>query len=469
MYIQLQRDSKVPMSQQLYRALRRKILSNDLSPHTRLPSTRQLASDLHVSRNVVLEAYDQLYAEGFTHSIHGSGTYVSENTQLSTPHPVQSIESTNQTGLRHEPIPDVIDFRPGVPDLSLFPMNRWGKLYKEVCDDVAAQRLDYYESRGSYQLRLQLTHYLQRSRGVICTPEQILITTGAAQAFTITARTLLTPMDHAVLEDPVNQDILEIFRRTQANIHPVPVDDAGIQVERLPAHPYRLLFVTPSHQFPLGGILPVQRRIALIQQAHLHQGYIIEDDYDSEFRYNTPPIQSLQSLAPDRVIYVGSFSKKLYPALRIGFIVMPPALIESLSNAKHLEDIHSPVLEQLTLARFMQQGLLDKHIRTSRKVYHQRRNYLERALCQAFGDDIRIHGNATGIHLVVHFSSYAFPATMFHHFSSHGLRLYAIGTHSSFPHFHENQLMLGYGNLTIEQISQGVQRLRAACDSHFTT
>ena len=307
LYIKLDRSRKTSLTQQLYTGIIEKILNGALSAGEKLPSSRSLSRSLGVSRNVVLEAYDQLTAEGFIESAHGSGTYVADGTQMNGYRIGQVPQKKPLTGLLYEPDSAVIDFRTGVPDLSLFPVTKWGGLYRSVCESLDPITLDYYQALGCYELRYALARSLNKTRGVVCDADHILITTGAAQAFALTAR-VLTPKEHVIVEDPINNDILKIIKASGADVHPVIVDDQGIRADLLPdLNTVKYIFTTPSHHFPTGGILSAQRRIALIQYAESHGGYVVEDDYDSEYRFTGAPIHSLQSLNPDRVIYVGTF------------------------------------------------------------------------------------------------------------------------------------------------------------------
>jgi len=462
-YIEIDRKKNIPLVRQVYSQLSKKILSGVLESGEKLPSSRALSEHLEVSRNVILEAYDQLFAEGYITAREGSGTYVSDGTYLEN-YSVKKLSPKKPiVGLRHEPNENIVDFRTGVPDLSLFPIKKWGSLYKRVCEDISSYNLDYYEPRGCYELRYELSQYLNRSRGVVSSPEQIFITTGAAQAFTLTSRILLGKDKHVIVEDPINNDILKIIRNTGAIVHAIPVDEQGIVTNKLPSDiRASYIFTTPSHQFPTGGILSIKRRIELIHFAEKSEGYVVEDDYDSEYRFAGSPISSLQSLSPERVIYVGTFSKTLYPALRIGYIVLPKELEKRFSKAKHLEDLHSPVLEQITLAKFISEGLLSRHINVSRKAYSEKRNHLEGELIRVFGSGVKIKGNLTGIHLIAKFGEYRFDPSIFDRFLDFGIRLYPIDIHAINKGLYENTLMLGYGNLSKQQISLGVERLYKA-------
>ncbi len=460
MYIQIERNSKIPLIRQIYFAVRQDILNGKLEKNTKLPSSRVLAKSLGVSRNVVLEAYEQLFCEGYIITREGSGTYVSENASLEGYHACSVFEKESILGLRHEINEEVIDFRTGVPDLSIFPIKKWGNLYNKVCSQIPALNLDYYEPRGCYELRYELVKYLLRARGVVCSPAQVFITTGAAQAFTLASAVLLGKNKHVVVEDPINKDIYKMLAVTKAAVHPVPADLYGIDTDELPKglQP-KLVFTTPSHQFPLGGILPINRRIALINYAKEANGYIIEDDYDSEFRFEGSPVTSFQSIAPERVIYIGTFSKILCPAFRIGYIILPSGLIDRFSHVKHLQDLHSPVLEQLALARFIKDGMLDRHINLSRKVYRAKNNLLKKCLKEAFNNRIKILGCSTGIHLVVAFTDIVFNHEIQKKLKNAGVNVPPVSQHTIKKGMHEDKIMLGYGNLSSEQIIEGVRRM----------
>jgi GntR family transcriptional regulator/MocR family aminotransferase len=246
-------------------------------------------------------------------------------------------------------------------------------------------------------------------RGVHAEPEDILITNGAAQAFSLISR-FVPEGGHALAENPISYGILHTLRGNGVNIRTVPVDENGMMTELLPNEAPGLIFTTPSHQFPTGVILPIRRRIEMIRYARDNGAYIVEDDYDSEFRFDGAPVQSMQSLAPDRVIYVGTFSKTLMPALRIGYVALPGALKTRMEQLKYVADLHSPVLEQLTLARFIEEGLFDRHIRKMRAVYLTRRNHLIACLRDAFGEAVTISGAGAGMHLVASFRDFQFDA-----------------------------------------------------------
>jgi len=311
--------------------------------------------------------------------------------------------------------------------LDHFPKKEWGKLAKQVCEEASNSTFGYDNPEGRYELRYVLSRYLRRTRRVLCHPDQLLITSGATQALSLVARLLLSLNDKVVIEDPITHEIQKIFLSTGAILHPVPVDQFGIQTDLISVdHKPGFFFVTPSHQFPLGEILPIQRRIQLIQLARMLGTYIVEDDYDSEFRYGGEPISSLQGLDPERVVYIGTFSKILSPALRIGYLVLPPTLVQRCRELKWFYDLHTPSLEQITLARFIHNGSLDLHIRKMRKLYMRRRQCLKSCLKEAFGDQVSITGDSTGLHLIAAFKNVAFHESTLLLIHQHKVKVYPV-------------------------------------------
>lgn len=427
----------------------------------RLPATRELASQLGISRNVMIEAYDQLQAEGYIEGQQGAGTFVAPGAFLEQRQRDEETASFNISKKKKEKI-DVIDFRSGIPALNMFPRRDWGKLAKEVYLEAPDFIFGYDHPEGRTELRKVLSHYLKRTRGVECHEEQIVVTSGATQAFSLITKLLLARGDNVIIEDPITHDIQTIFTSTGATLCPIPVDEQGMRTDLLSKDKIpRFIFVTPSHQFPLGSILPIQRRIQLIQFARAVQCYIVEDDYDSEFRYDGEPISSLQGLDPERVIYVGTFSKNLSPALRLGYLVLPQALIEQCRNLKWFNDLHTPSPDQLILARFIEEGLLERHVRKMRKVYMGRRKGLKKALVREFGQSVKISGDSTGLHLIVEFTEVEFTQNLTEKLLQNNVRVYPVELHTIQKDRHRKKVILGYGNLTEEEIDEGIRRLKA--------
>ncbi|CAH0206647.1 HTH-type transcriptional regulatory protein GabR [Massilia sp. Bi118] len=388
--IPLERTSATPLFRQLYLQLKEAILAGGIAPSARLPATRELGRLLGVSRQTVLAAYEQLMAEGYLEGAVGKGTFVSASLPAAAkaktsdaeaaPPLVRPLSARGEAmaaamaRVRHHEGP-LRTFRISMPGLDLFPFEIWRKLEARHWRRRQVP-LGYGGPAGHAPLRELLCAYLRASRGVHCVPEQIVITTGSQQALYLLAQLLLAPGEGVWLESPGYQGALAPFAVAGARICPVPVDAEGMMVayaaQRYPDA--RLVFATPSHQLPLGVTMSLARRLELLRWAQAKRAWIVEDDYDSEYRYTGPPLASLQSL--DRsgcVIYVGTLSKVLFPGLRLGYIVAPPALAEPLARAKAVVDRHSPIVPQAVLADFIQEGHFARHIRRTRDAYGERR------------------------------------------------------------------------------------------------
>ncbi|NGM82195.1 PLP-dependent aminotransferase family protein [Paenibacillus sp. 7124] len=461
MWITVDKQSSVPMFRQVYLSLRSRILSGELAAGFRLPSTRELASRLAVSRNIILEAYELLLAEGFIVSRSGSGTFVAEGAimppslspsmPLPTAEPVQFPDGSRDLASGN----GIISFKTGMPDVTLFPRKTWGDLLRNASRDAADASLGYGDPAGEPRLRTVLSGYLSHTRGVTAGPGQLVITGGAVQAIQLAARLLLSPGDTALVEEPTNAELKTILSSTGATVLTLPADDSGLVTGSLPKqHPPKLIYVTPSHQFPLGGILPIQRRIELIRYARETGSLIIEDDYDSEFRYDGAPVHSLQSLAPERVFYIGTFSKVMFPALRIGYAVLPPPFIEDFIRLKRLTDYQTPGLTQLALAQFIERKGLYSHIYKMKKVYRRRRDVILESLNRHFAGQVRICGRAAGLHLTAEFS-FPLPENLPELFEQEGVYADVLSG---------NRLILGYGHLDEGRIREGVQRVKRAME-----
>jgi GntR family transcriptional regulator/MocR family aminotransferase len=395
--IPLDRRAATPLFRQLYLRMKEAILAGDIAPLARLPATRGLGRLLGVSRQTVLAAYEQLMAEGYLEGAVGRGTYVSaslpaaarrrtaqdpsqDTPQNAAPPLVRPLSARGEAmaaamaRVRHHEGP-LRTFRASMPGLDLFPFEIWRKLEARHWRRREVP-LGYGDAAGHPPLRELLCAYLKASRGVRCEPGQIVITNGSQQALYLLAQLLLAPGEGVWLESPGYQGALAPFAVAGAKICPVPVDRDGMDVAYAAARypDARLVFATPSHQLPLGATMSLARRLELLRWAGAHRAWIVEDDYDSEYRYTGPPLASLQSL--DRsgcVIYVGTLSKVLFPGLRLGYIVAPPALVEALVRAKAVVDRHSPIVPQAVLADFIQEGHFARHIRRTRDAYGERR------------------------------------------------------------------------------------------------
>lgn len=414
----LERSGEIPLFRQLYARLKDAILQGTLAPGARLPATRTLCVALGVSRQTVLAAYDQLTAEGYLRGGVGHGTFVDEALPLARRPPrtdglLRALPARGvamATAMGRAPLRDgpPCAFRPSMPGLDLFPFDLWRKL--EARQLRRAHRsgpyLGYGAANGYAPLRELLCAYLRASRGVVCEPEQIVITSGSQQALYLLSQLLLAPGDSVWLESPGYQGASAPMQVAGARLCTVPVTDEGMDVAYGALHypDARMVFATPSHQLPLGVTMSLARRLELLRWATANRAWVIEDDYDSEYRYTGPPLASLQSL--DRagcVIYVGTFSKVLFPALRLGYVVAPPALAEPLARAKALIDRQGAILPQAVLADFIGEGHFMRHIRRTRDAYAERRAALMAALSDCLGERLRCGPADAGLDLCTHF------------------------------------------------------------------
>lgn len=455
-FINIDRNSVISLSRQLYIYYKESILNGNLKSNDKLPSTRELSRDLNVARNVVVDCYEQLMAEGYAYTKSGSGTYICEGVKF------QPIKTKTEPHFnkRNNDIRK-ISFRTGIPDLDSIPINKWAKMYKESISNLEITKMDYQNSFGSYELRSQLSSYLERVRGVCTLPDNILITNGAAQAFSLLCQ-LVEEAEYVLVENPLSYGILHTLESNQVSIKPIRVDEQGMVTSELPKQPPKLIFTTPSHQFPTGVVLPINRRIEMIKYAQQHGTYIVEDDYDSEFRFDGNPIQSMQYLNPEQVIYVGTFSKTLMPALRIGYMVLPDKLLHKIEDIKYVADLHSPNFEQITLAKFIETGLFDRHINRMRRLYLKKRNYLIKCLKKEFGERVMITGAQAGMHFAAAFKDVIFDKALVRKIEEKNIEITPINKHyildnSDLPI--NDTLIFGYGNTKIEQMEKSIRLL----------
>lgn len=458
LYINIRRDSDRPLSYQIYQYIKESIFQGSLQSREKLPSSRELAKFLNVSRNVVIESYEQLMAEGYIYSRNGSGTFVCDGLEFR----IDEHGERSPQPQEGKPSPKIqISFRTGIPDLTQIPIKKWAHTYQQTVLDIEPSQLDYQDALGDYSLRTQLSCYLGRARGVHTSPENIMITHGAAQSFHLLCH-LIDTHEYALVENPLSYGLLHTLESNHVRTKAISLDECGIQTNKLPDVPPKLVFTTPSHQFPTGVVLPAGRRIELIRYAMKNDVYIVEDDYDSEFRFDGSPIQSMQYLDPEHVIYVGTFSKTLMPALRIGYMVLPSALRAQLREEKYVSDINSPILEQKTLARFLNEGYFEQHIRKMRKLYLKKRNHLIACLIQHFGDRVNISGAEAGLHFAAAFQGVRFGRKLMTAIRNEGLEItpmskYCLSEENG--RTCENTLIFGYGNTPLENMASGVECL----------
>jgi GntR family transcriptional regulator/MocR family aminotransferase len=453
---------------QVYRQLRAAIVDGRLRPGDALPATRELATRLAVSRSTVTTAYDRLFGEGFVAGRVGAGTFVSELAG-----PARSPPRSRPPGLAPRPLwaalapapsrpAAAFDFTVGVPDGRLFPQASWRRRVSRELRAAPARYASYGDPAGEPALRAAIARHIGAARAVVCGAGDVVVTAGAQQAFDLIARVLLDPGDTVAVEDPGYPLARDLFRGHGARIAPVPVDAEGIQVDALP-DAARLVYTTPSHQWPLGLAMSLPRRRALLAWAARRGAAVIEDDYDSEFRFGGRPVEPLQCLDDAGVVvYVGSFSKVLLPSLRVGYLVAPPALLPAVRAARQLADWSSPVTTQRALAGFIDDGFLARHVRTARRAYQVRRERLERALGRELGDRLAVIPSAAGLHVCARFldrcvdDAAVAAAAGAAGVAVEPLSRYALAGRRA------PGLVLGYGAIGHTRIDEGVRRL-AAC------
>ncbi|HJZ82116.1 MAG TPA: PLP-dependent aminotransferase family protein [Pyrinomonadaceae bacterium] len=480
--IALDRSSATSLHRQLYDQVRDAILSGRLTPGMRLPPSRELAGELGIARNTVMNAFDQLHAESYLERKVGDGTYVSRQLpddllQVKGVRRTEERPATNGAALsrwgatvaaiqtrpglyRGKPRP----FRTSTPALDAFPYKLWGQLLARRWGQSAEQLLVYGESAGYLPLRQAIASYLSTSRGVRCTAQQLIIVAGSQHGLEIVTRLLLEPGDPAWIEDPGFLGARAALAGAGAQVIPVPVAADGLNIaaglERC-AYP-RLIYVTPSHQYPLGMTLPLRQRLALLKLAAETGAWIIEDDYDSEFRYTGRPLAALQGLDTERrVIYIGTLSKVLFPSIRIGYIVAPVGLFDPFVRARSLSGHQSPTLEQAVLADFISEGHFARHIRRMRSLYAERQSALVKAGRRELQGFLELPPNDAGMHLMGWLPEGVDDRAAFHAAAEHGVEVTPLSAYC-LEQRNRGALRLGYTGYSPREIWSGVRRLAAA-------
>lgn len=392
--VRLGEAARGPLRVRLAGALRDAIRTGQLAPGATLPSTRILAQDLGISRGPVVDAYAQLAAEGFVRSRPGAATTVAFLPASALPVHWHSERPTGRPG------PE-LDLRPGWPDLSAFPRRKWIAAAHEVIRDLPAAELGYAEPWGTWELRRQLATYLARVRGAMSAPDGVVVVSGVTQGLTLLMRVIRaqgpTPL---AIEDPSNAVQRQLLHRLGVEVVDIPVDLQGLRVDALAASRARAVLCTPAHQYPSGVVLSPDRREQLLRWAAENNGLILEDDYDAEFRYDRAPLACVQAMDPMHVALLGSVSKTLAPALRIGWVVTPPRLLTAMRAAKRDDDFGSNSLDQHVLARLLESGVYDRHLRGLRRLYRQRRDVFVDVLARRL-PDWQVLGSAGGLHLAI--------------------------------------------------------------------
>ena len=469
----LERSSGVPLYKQLETGLRKLILSGTLRARQKLPSTRELAGEIGISRITIKSVYEQLVAEGYVQATSGSGTFVADGLEIEVSPQVgrlpdavprkinltdraRSISSTNASVRQGKTEP----FRPGVPALDLFPVKLWNKYLREATNTSLGD-FSYGSVNGNADLRRSIASYLSDARGLNVDTEQIVITSGAQQAFTLIAFALLTRGDTVWYENPghiAGRDIMQVMG---ANVAPVPIDAEGIDLEfAIKNQPSpKLIFTTPSHQQPLGTTMSLARRLSLLSYARENDAWIIEDDYDSEFRYRGRPLPTLSALdAERRVLYVGTFSKSMFAAIRLGYIVVPPEMVDAIGKTKILLGQNSSPLVEQALSRFMDDGRFVEHIRRMRRVYRERRDLLFDCLSSTCAESLTPQPSDAGMHMLAWLNGGVNDFTAHRALLDVGIESLPLSVYSVYP-IERSALVLGFSNVREERLPGLVGRM----------
>ncbi|MFK7701216.1 PLP-dependent aminotransferase family protein [Pseudomonas caspiana] len=493
-------DRRQGLSRQLYQTLRARILDGRLSGGTRLPASRDLAESLGISRNSVMRAYDQLYAEGFTDGRVGDGTYVAQlssqvlpdrklstkvSTGLSTGLPT-ALSTKSEKSLLN--LPDEVihssaikkleshhlgaylpsaprAFRVGVPAFDLFPFAVWGRLYAAFWRKPDLAMLGYGPAAGDTRLRELIAAYLRTSRGLQCRGEQIVITSGAQQAISLCAQLLLEEGDGVAIENPGYRAAGHAFAIAGAKLHGIDVDEDGMCCEQLQRHACKLAYVTPSHQYPMGVVMSLARRLELLDWAQKTRGWIVEDDYDGEYRYSGAPLAPLAALdRSGRVLYVGTFGKIAYPGLRLGYLVLPAGLVEPFSRRRAVDMRHSEVSTQAVMAEFIAAGHFQRHIRRMRRAALSRRNTLLRHWPEGIPGCAAMPKVVAGLHVAVRVDSLERETELIEKAKSVGVEISPLSGYwlpeSSEPVDNRTGLVLGFAAVPEADIVDALERLK---------
>jgi len=481
--ITLDRRNGKPLHKQVYEAFCAAIVGRNLRAGQKVPSSRSLAVELKISRIPILTAYSQLHAEGYFETRSGSGTFVSsslpdqwislEGRRAALP-PVRSARRL--LSKRSALIPSFKTvpwlnkwgaFIVGQLAFEHFPFQVWASLVNRHVRNVRVNSLHYSDPMGSQSFRFAIAEYLRTTRAVNCEASQIMIVSGTQQALELTARVLFDPGDKIWIEEPGYRLARNAFALAGCRLIPVPVDEEGIDVAAGIARSRRAraAFVTPSHQFPLGVTMSASRRLQLLDWAHRSASWIIEDDYDNEYRYESMPIASLQGLDQhSRVIYIGTFSKTLFPSLRLGYVVIPPDLVQRFLAVRNTMDVYPPHLYQAVLEDFICEGHFARHIRRTRLLYSERRNVLVEAIRNEFGSNMEVLGEGAGVHLVATLSKGLSDRSISDRAALQDLWLWPVST-CYLDRPSRQGFILGFGSTTPRQIPNAVRRLREVVDS----
>lgn len=467
-------DSKVPLYLQIYEQLKEKIISGQISEGSKLYSTRTLSATLNVSRNTVEIAYLQLCSEGYVYSKAGSGFIVEklDSTILSK----LKKEDFNNIEGHKKILPEAsyndnynYDFQYGILSAPDFPLRLWKRISNKCLASISAENMTSYNaSKGELDLQIEIMKYLNKSRGVSCNPEQVIVASGIEYCLSLLCQ--LFREDLIALEDPGYIGAKNIFINNGYNVIPISLEKDGINLEELENSPAKIVYVTPSHQFPTGSVMPIQKRLKLLDWAIRKNGVIIEDDYDGDLRYNSRPIPSIQSIdSKETVIYIGTFSKALSPSLRLNYMVLPQSWLERYDKLFNRYQSSVPIIQQKIIQQFMHLGHWDRHLRKISLSNKRKHDMLIHTIQELMGDKVTIHGKNAGLHILLEFNNGLCEEELIKRAKNHGVKVSPVSIFWMKPdEYPNNMVLLGFGGMSESDIVEGIKILNEAWLSNIS-
>ncbi|KJS87039.1 MAG: hypothetical protein JM58_05930 [Peptococcaceae bacterium BICA1-8] len=450
------KDSKNPIYLQLYEYIKEEIAAGRIEYQTKLPSIRQLAIYLKISRTTIEATYHQLMVEGYINSRPKAGYFVNNINNIIN---VVKIDNAKEEANSNTPNKEVeYDFRNDYIDRESFDFNLWRKYLNKALLENNQRYLTYGSHQGELELRVELAKYVHQSRGVVCSPEQVIIGSGGQPLLNILCGILKTHYKSIGFEEPGFKQARHIFKDHLFEIIPIKLDDDGVNVDFLAQSKAKIVYVSPSHQFPMGSIMSISKRVQLLNWAHANNTLIIEDDYDSELRYSGRPIPSLQGLSEgSHVIYLGTFSKILLPSIRISFMILPPNILSTYQTEKKKYNQTSSQIEQIALSLFMREGMLEKHIRKLRKIYARKNQLLIETIERTMGDKVKVMGTETGLHILLELNSSYSPVEITLLAEKVGVKVTPLANYFIGDSENKNPLvLLSYSGIPMEHIEPAI-------------
>lgn len=467
--ITLDNNSSNPLYMQIYDALRKEIISGQLPEGSKLISTRNLATALNVSRNTIESAYLQLFSEGYISSKAGSGFIVEKldnsiilkfKEELKSDEDINNLTEKINVNKNYQ-----YDFQYGNLSSLDFPIQQWKKISNKCLSAMKTEDIMSYSSnKGELDLQIEIMKYLSKSRGVNCRPEQVILSSGIGQSLSLICQLFRSDSNQIAIEDPGYNGARNIFINNGYNVIPIDLEEDGINIQELENSGARMVYVTPSHQFPTGSVIPISKRLKLLEWAEKNTGIIIEDDYDSELRYNSRPIPSIQSISnAETVVYIGTFSKSLAPSIRTSYIVLPKLWAKKYDELFSKYHTSVSLIQQNVIQQFMQLGYWERHLRKICISNKRKHDTLIRMINELMGNRVVIHGKNAGLHILLEFKDRLCESELIERADKYGVKVYAVSTFwMRLDKYTNNMVLLGFGSLTEDEIIEGVKLLSEA-------